>query len=174
MWRPSWRSGFDATGARSVRGCEVTLGGRAVDLKVVWDSLNVLEKLLAIAGILVGGVLGIWRWWCKRRARRVLETDEYTRAYTSDQIRHATLFYVEPDCASIDPADEEEIRNVAAVRHPIFETLDQYLNNPKYRFFILLADSGMGKTAFALNFYARNRLLPTRMQRRIAVVPLGI
>jgi hypothetical protein len=38
---------------------------------------------------------------------------------------------------------------------------------------LLLADSGMGKTSFLLNYYARNQKKRKTLRRRIVVIPLG-
>lgn len=65
------------------------------------------------------------------------------------------------------------MRNVIATRESLNGVIDRFIeNNSSYRHLLLLADSGMGKTSFFLNYYVRNQ--SKRKKRRIALVPLGI
>jgi len=112
-------------------------------------------------------------WWRTRRDRRSLakHCSEY---YTSGVIERSTQFYIEPLCQDLDPAGSEEPRRVAFIpKVNLFKVIDDLLGQQsEHRYLILLADSGMGKTSFLLNYYARH--LRKRRQFEIALVPLGI
>jgi len=111
----------------------------------------------------------------QRRTQRVLEKSFGSELYGPETIERSTRYYIPPNCSSVDPAQEAEMRQVVATEEKLFAAVDKYLakDNP-HRHLLLLADSGMGKTSFVLNYYARNQRLPKRRQQRLAVVPLGI
>jgi len=97
-------------------------------------------------------------------------------AYTAGDIRAYTRYYIQPDCQSVDPAGEEEFRSVFPAREPLFSNMDRIVNSPgPQRFLIILADSGMGKTAFLLNYYARHRRRQLWQRRglELKLVPLN-
>lgn len=95
-------------------------------------------------------------------------------AFPKQQIKNAVTNYIPPSCQDVDPAEGEEPRFVFAVRQRLFDALDAALNHPTdFRYIVLLADSGMGKTAAAINYCARH-LRRLRKRFRVAIVPLGI
>jgi len=93
-------------------------------------------------------------------------------AFTYEDVAHACKSYIEPDCAQIDPSDESDLRNIA-LRAPLFKTVENHLvRGGESRHIILLADSGMGKTSFCLNYYSRE-VKKGAKGRQVAIVPLG-
>lgn len=125
-----------------------------------------------VLAIVKGGpkLLEAWRtFW----DRRLLVKRLGAKKYTSEQILSATICYIPPDCQNIDPAGAEDWKRVYPLRVGAFQTVDKLLSEQvEFRHTILLADSGMGKTSFVLNYYVRNtrKLYP---RHKIAVVPLG-
>jgi len=108
----------------------------------------------------------------QRRTQKLLEKSFGSELYT---IANSTRYYIPPNCSSVDPAQEAEIRQVKVTKQKLFEMIDEHLaEDSANRHLLLLADSGMGKSSFVLNYYARNQRLPKRKRRRLAVVPLGI
>ena len=111
----------------------------------------------------------------QRRTQRLLEKSFGSELYTPEVIANSTRYYVPPNCSSVDPAQEAEIRQVKVAKQKLFEMIDEHLaEDSANRHLLLLADSGMGKSSFVLNYYARNQRLPKRKRQRLAVVPLGI
>ncbi|MEM5440120.1 hypothetical protein [Paraburkholderia diazotrophica] len=95
-------------------------------------------------------------------------------AFGDDEIRKAERLYVEPDCAQTDPANESDLLRVAAVRQPILSAVDNFFEAADgHRYLIVLADSGMGKTTFCLNYFLRKQRSKQANDRKVAVVPLG-
>ena len=92
--------------------------------------------------------------------------------FTPEDLLNSTRYYIQHDCQNIDPAGEETWRRDSPVRQPVFSKLDQLFSNPEYRHTILLADTGMGKTALLVNYYVRSRRKKSR-SKSIAVIPLG-
>lgn len=95
--------------------------------------------------------------WRRNRAASFLEKKMAmtagVSAYTEADIANACRSYIEPNCTPIDPSDEDDLRNVVALS-ALFQTVEEHLSR-EGRHIILLADSGMGKTSFCINYYAR-------------------
>ncbi len=95
--------------------------------------------------------------------------------YTKEDILRAAKFYIKPNCQDVDPSQEEEIQLVHAVKNKLFEMVDELLkNSEKFKYLIVLADSGMGKTAFVLKYYARHWRSRRRHKFDLALIPLEI
>jgi hypothetical protein len=138
----------------------------------------VIGTLAAVASA-VFDFFGFRSYRQQRRTQRLLqrlqEESFGSDLYGPEIIARSTRYYIPPNCSSVDPAQEAEIRQVVTTEEKLFEAVDKHLakNNP-HRHLLLLADSGMGKSSFVLNYYARNQRLPKRQRQRLAVVPLGI
>ncbi|MFT4510823.1 NACHT domain-containing protein [Caballeronia sp. 15711] len=99
---------------------------------------------------------------------------ENMAAFGDEEIKRAERLYVEPDCAQTDPANESDLLHVAAVRQSIFGAVDNFFGElESHRYLIILADSGMGKTTFCLNYFVRKQRSKRAEDRKVAVVPLG-
>jgi hypothetical protein len=140
----------------------------------LWEVSNIIALISAVAAMLAV-LVGYWPIYQKNRKQRLLEESFGADFYDPVTIANSTRYYVRPYCSSVDPAQEAEIRQVIATQEDLFSAIDKYLvDDSSYRHILLLADSGMGKSSFVLNYYARNQRLSKRKRRRLAVVPLGI
>jgi len=74
--------------------------------------------------------------------------------YTNKEIEYALNNYVWPDCQSLNPDRQHD---KYAVHHRLLSTFNEIvkLDSPNHHF-ILLADAGMGKSAFLLNYFNLN------------------
>ncbi|VWD31960.1 hypothetical protein BCO18430_06102 [Burkholderia contaminans] len=89
-------------------------------------------------------------------------------SFSKNDIRDAITGYIWPDASSIDPSDESDLRNMP-IQGPLLDSIIKIIDSNRERLhLILLADSGMGKTTFCINFYAK-----FRKSRKVAIVPLG-
>lgn len=112
--------------------------------------------------------------WHRLNANRVLVKKLGSDFFTEATIRRATEDYIEPYCQVFDPSRAEEPRRAFSPRANLFEVIDNILSHPTgHRYLIMLADAGMGKTAFLLNYYARYQL-KRRRRYELALVPLEI
>ena len=139
------------------------------------------EIIIAVVGVLVGMAgaffefFGFRSYRQQRRTQKLLEKSFGSELYGPETIERSTRYYLPPNCSSVDPAQEAEMRHVVTTEEKLFDAVDKYLaKETPHRHLLLLADSGMGKSSFVLNCYARNQRLPKRKRQRLAVVPLGI
>ena len=114
-----------------------------------------------------------------KKNQKILKKNFGSELFGKETIILSTYCYVKPNCTNIDPAREAEPKNLYMIEGNMFSELDKYLlkETPKKngsRHILILADSGMGKTSFLLNYYAYNQKKPKRTRQRIALVPLGI
>jgi len=134
----------------------------------------VISVIAAVVSAIFAGV-ALWPVLQQRRTQKLLEKSFDSELYGPETIERSTRYYIPPNCSSIDPAQEVELRRVMPTEEKLFEKIDKYLTkDDSSRHLLLLADSGMGKSSFVLNCYARNQRLPKRQRQRLAVVPLGI
>jgi len=139
-----------------------------------WNLSIILGILVTMAGVFFE-FFSFRSYRQQRRTQKLLEKSFGSELYGPETIERSTRYYVPPNCSSVDPAQEVELRRVMPTEEKLFEKIDKYLTKDESgRHLLLLADSGMGKSSFVLNCYARNQRLPKRKRRRLAVVPLGI
>ncbi|MEM7533749.1 MAG: pentapeptide repeat-containing protein [Chloroflexota bacterium] len=110
-----------------------------------------------------------------KQKQRLLAKEFGSELFPAYVIERSTRFYVEPDCANVDPSREAEIRHTKATKQPLFGVLDDFFEGESiYRHMIILADSGMGKTSALLNYYVHNQQRHANKHHHIVVIPLGI
>ena len=111
--------------------------------------------------------------------QRILNKYFGSDLFGEETIKNSTYCYVEPNCTDVDPSREAEPKNLCMIEGNMFSVLDKYLLKeiPKknaIHHILILADSGMGKTSFLLNYYAYNLKKKKKKRQRIALIPLGI
>jgi hypothetical protein len=113
--------------------------------------------------------------WKERRSKRQLNRQLNAIDYTEQDIERAIDFYIDPECQVIDPSGAEDFRQSYPVRQNLFEVVDCLLEKPSVnKFSLILGDTGMGKTSFLLNYYARY-WQDRRRQRKFSIklIPLS-
>jgi hypothetical protein len=141
-----------------------------------------LLKSISVATSIIAAVFGVLTvvatrtvpWIRAKRGARLVKNSLTGQLYTPEGVNRSLRYYLSPDCQDLDPAGGEEPRLVLGVRQKLFDLLDRALGSgTEYRYIILLADSGMGKTSALLNYYVRH-LRRLRKLFKLAVIPLGI
>ncbi len=128
----------------------------------------------AIVGILTFALVQAWPRIQTRLDRRSLQKRIGAQSYTPDGIERSLRYFIAPMCQDIDPSGEEEPRMVYGVKQKLYDALDDALANPTtYKYLILLADSGMGKTTALLNYYAKHLRKWLKPKYKVALVPLS-
>jgi len=94
--------------------------------------------------------------------------------FTTDDVTRALKHYVTPDCSQTDPSNSADIRKSAGIREQVMRVVDRFIAESENRHLLVLADTGMGKTSFCLNYLAhRNRQRKGDQSPNCAVIPLG-
>lgn len=94
--------------------------------------------------------------------------------FTKNDIKDSVSGYIIPDCAQTDPSNSDDARRIAAVRERVYDVVDRFVESNDARHLLILADTGMGKTTFCLNYlYHRERNNKKRELPNVAVIPLG-
>jgi len=141
-----------------------------------------IELIMAIVGALgtvVGVIWGIVTFFLpsfqEYKNKKYLEDKLGRGPYDTDTIQRATEYYIRPRCSNMDPSVESEPRYSAIDETDLISVVDFFLQKDNsHRHLLLLADSGMGKSSFVLNYYAYNAHLSKRKKQKISIVPLGI
>lgn len=113
--------------------------------------------------------------WLKAKAdRRSLQKRMGAELFPAASIERSVRYYVTPFCQNVDPATGDEPSAIYSVKQDLFKALDDALSHPtEYKYLILLADSGMGKTSALINYYVRHLRRWSR-KSEIHLVPLNI
>jgi len=137
-------------------------------IALLWAYSTYLPRLIALISDLMSiakmrGTMSIgWTAFSRMRQRGATLFDR-------EDFEAASAVYVEPDCLRDDPSDTSSPNSQR--RTPLFTELRRLLPNSRYRYVFLLADSGMGKTSFVLNYYLRH--LAEANAGILIAVPLG-
>lgn len=134
---------------------------------------TVIGACLAMIGILAAIFTKIIPYLKNVYTQRTLLNKLKGNWYTKEIIANSLRYYIIPDCQSLDPSGGDEPSKVMGTRQNVFQKIDEALRSPtQFRYIIILADSGMGKSSFLLNYYGKNIHFNKR-RLCIALVPLG-
>jgi hypothetical protein len=109
----------------------------------------------------------------RKRVQRFLiqELTEFAPQEIELYLKH----YVWPNCQSVDPAFSDEQRNTIAVANRLLQIINNRLFPPTpYKHFIVLADSGMGKTSFLINYFAYFLQSRWRLSYNMRLISFGL
>ncbi len=155
-------------------------------MKDLWKLLEPFWKWLGLPGTaamfgflaVVGPML--WKYvkqlWILRK-QRLLKRDLFP-FYTALEVKRATQYYVETKCQNVAPSKEEELQydDGTVVKKNILPFFLKKAFHPKKddcQFYLVLADSGMGKTTFLINLYLRYINQFRQPDYQIKLFPLG-
>src|SRR5688572_6038722 len=118
-----------------------------------------LELIIGILGLILAWASIRYPQIVERKKQRLLHDKLSRGLYDQATIEQSTRYYIQPKCSNIDPAQEQEIRHaLIATREKLFDKVDYFLDRDmSQRHLLILADSGMGKTSFVLNYYVHNQ-----------------
>lgn len=119
-----------------------------------------LKALGAVFGVIAAALglaaagLNFLRAQAAATVQRRMNEANAAPSFAADEIRAALSNYIPPDCGQADPSEEDDLRRVADVRENVMKTVDRFIERGgDRRFMLLLADTGMGKTTFCLNYF---------------------
>ena len=119
-----------------------------------------LSLVTSFAAILSGisDTSGLFQFFEDHQNAKLLQKKLSQGPFDKSEIISATRFYIPPKFTNIDPAQEQDFRRaLVASKNYLFPTIDQFLDkDDSKRHLLILADSGIGKTSFVLNYYVHN------------------
>lgn len=138
------------------------------------DDIAFWGFVLSAIGVMAA-LLALWPYIEQKIKERRIRSGFGADLYLKEVIQDASRLYIRPDASSVDLAQEiEERSNRVPTREDLFKAVGRFLDdNSEFRYMLLLADSGMGKSAFVLNYYAYNKRRFARKRYRLAIIPLG-
>lgn len=117
------------------------------------DLSDLLEVSLTIAGGVFATVRWIIPWFIQRRKESRLSRCLHP-FYTASEIKSHTKYYIPTQCQSKSPSESSEINRDTEPREPLIPYFLRIFEKDKDDYvFMVLADSGMGKTTFMINLY---------------------
>lgn len=157
-----------------------------VFLCFIQAKLSLMEQTpLWLAFSMIVGVIGssfiVWKSLIfisernnKRKMAHILEKDALISSFQNEDIVEAQKDYIVPYCSNIGPSNQDDLRVTVGVKELIFSALwNEIESTAGQRHILVLADSGMGKTTFLLNLFAREQKKKANNRKRIALVPLN-
>ncbi|MDD2540502.1 MAG: hypothetical protein PHH28_05580 [Desulfuromonadaceae bacterium] len=138
------------------------------------------ENLIALASLCTAVITFTLQYlllpWCKKRKIAALYNKIPALVYYDQQtIESSTKYFIKPKCSNVDPAQEAEIRHaLVATKEDMFKNIDVFLNtsNP-HKYLLILADSGMGKTSFMINYTIYNNKKNSNVTK-VLLFPLSV
>ncbi len=110
----------------------------------------------------------------KRSRVKALQHLIYDRIYTEDVIVSAADRFIPRKCQRISPYSSS-FKKKSMNKGELTQVLDRFIDqNVRCRYFLLLADSGMGKTTFLLNYYLYNNRRSKKKKQKIVLISLKI
>ncbi len=139
------------------------------------------DQILALVAIILSAFGLIWaiftyflRPFPEKQKSKLLEEIAFRGPYSEEKIKEATIDYIRPKYSLSDPSTELEPRDFSLEQKDLFNAIDLFLiKDLRHRHLFILADSGMGKTSFALNYFSYNRAQPASKKQKIAIAYLG-
>lgn len=118
-------------------------------------------KLVTTVILALGAVLSLlasWRKYQTWKKRREIANNDLAKSFVvqfnKQELDGFFSGYVVPKCAPADPTHKDGEEYIAEIRQSLFDYMDSNLQNMQRSYQLLLADTGMGKTTFCLNYYS--------------------
>ncbi|WP_205882462.1 NACHT domain-containing protein [Limnobacter profundi] len=144
------------------------------------DKGELLLKWSFLSGLfgLVVAIIGVYYARASVRQSTKLEEVQQVRfGFTyidREECGIALQHYIEPDCSSVDPSCEDDLRALIPSRQSVRHFFEGVLSpQSKYKHIIVLAETGMGKTSLLYNLLWQNYKLRPSKRRQILYIPLG-
>lgn len=92
-----------------------------------------------------------WKNWIILSEEKALNT--FVGQFNKLELEQAISGYVAPHCSPVDPANRDGDEFRADTREPAFSYFHRNIRESPKTYHLLLADTGMGKTSFCINFF---------------------
>jgi hypothetical protein len=147
-------------------------------------TLNNIVLFVTVLGFAVSGLLFLYRMLKKAmllRNQRLLNRDLAYSNFSAEDVDRATRYYIPTYFQNVSPSEDHEPgrRYIAAAKSKLVPLFMKkvFVNNPGHKFYIIMADTGMGKTTFMINLYLayKNKMtfFFSKPKSQIRLYPLG-
>jgi hypothetical protein len=145
----------------------------------IWDDTTLYVKIPVIFGTLITSyklvifIIGL--------IRNYLDNRSLFPYYSDGSSKKARKNFIPTKCQNIDPSDEINLKSsfAFAVKEDLLKFFLKKVfngNNSTNQFYLILGDSGMGKTTFMLNLFSRYNSVTSSIfgKNKIVMLPLGL
>ncbi len=141
-------------------------------------NLQHISLLISASGLLVT-ILNLlftkfFPWAAQEFKKNKLSSKLDKNLFAQDYITESLKYYIKPYCQPINPVGTDETKQSREGTKCLFKEIDRLLSTPcRNKYIIILADAGMGKSSFLLNYYAKH-LLKIYSKFRIELCSLNL
>lgn len=148
----------------------------------LWTNIASIDSVLSVFALIAGALGAYFGFIRKQIKRRSDPKKEFNRFIDQNYGRENRVllkkFYVETRGQDIDPCYNDEIREDNGVYFSVplvpFFINTAFLSTDQAKYYLVLADSGMGKSTFLLRLYHDYLLQPSRKKKNdIKLIPLS-
>lgn len=125
------------------------------------DNYPFAIRIAAALIVLVSSGIGLFAAYRKYQTytvRKLLVDNEYTSKFVGQfhkkEIDRFISGYVKPKCSPTDPNNKEGEEYLADIQQSLFDYMDKNIEIVERSYHLILADTGMGKTMFCLNYFS--------------------
>ena len=143
------------------------------------STIDLFVAAIAIVGAIIGVISFIRSLWKKTLLPHRVYKEFVDSMYSKENREAITKYYIPTRAQDIDPCDQDEIREnngnfISQSLIPFFCN-DAFKESSQGKYYLVLADSGMGKTTFLLRLF-RECLLNRSLRKRLNVklIPLSL
>lgn len=129
-------------------------------LSPLWTILKIIGALFGLIAAVISLSAAINQFRISRKKKALLESrisERFVRQFGKRELDDHLRSYVVPHCSPSDPSNREGEEFLADIREPIFSYIDRTVSTSGKSYQLLLADTGMGKTTFCLNYLSHAR-----------------
>ena len=122
--------------------------------------LKFFGALLALTAATISVLSAISKFQTYRKRLSLIEDENagiFLAQFNTTEIDQAISGYIVPHCSPSDPSNRDGEEFLADTRESIFNFLDRTIQHLTRSYHLLLADTGMGKTAFCINYFYHAR-----------------
>lgn len=164
--------------SESIETTENHFGTISTVLDACQPSLDFIISIIELLGIAITAAGIIWGMW-KKLINPNIQFKKYVNSvFTQERLTEVLKYYIHTHAQDMDPCEQEEIKEnngkffSQSLIHFFVE--EAFSKNSAGKFYLVLADSGMGKTTFLLRLYReclRKFLSPKKPS--VTLIPLS-
>jgi hypothetical protein len=119
--------------------------------------LRIVAAILLVGSSAIGVAIAIYKFryrWLKLKNFEEKTAKDFVQQFNEAELKRALSGYVVPHCSPSDPSNREGEEYLADTRERIFDYMDRSIEHGDRAHHLILADTGMGKTIFCMNYFS--------------------